>query len=62
MNTETLTALRLAGIDPASLPDLESMVPGAANLTERGSESDWQKKTPWQSHLLKFPQGYTGQG
>ncbi len=44
MNTETLTALRLAGIDPASLPDLESMVPGAANLTERGSESDWQKK------------------
>ncbi len=45
MNTQTLEALRLAGIDPASLPDLESMVPGAANLVERGSElSDWQKK------------------
>ena len=45
MNTQTLEALRLAGLDPASLPDLESMVPGAANLVERGGElSDWQKE------------------
>lgn len=42
MDTKTLQLLKLAGIDPASLPDLAAMQPGPANLVEASELSDWQ--------------------
>jgi len=63
MNTETLTALRLAGVDPASLPDLESMVPGAANLVEGARElSDWQRDRLGKITCSNFPRITRGRG